>query len=99
MNAKLHVDGRKVNMKPFVETYLANVCEAILRSLKGTEGAQRVVFRIRGKDLELLVDDRPLDLHIDKGFAHVIVHDTLVGVMSHLRGTRRWNEIQVDLIL
>lgn len=99
MNASLQVDGRALDMKPFVETYLANVCHAILRSLKGTEGVQQASFRIQGKDLELLVNDQPLDLHMDKGFARVIVRDTLLGVLSHLRGTRKWSEILVRVTL
>jgi hypothetical protein len=99
MNASLKVDGKTVQMKPFVETYLANVCDAVLRSLKGTDGFQRAVFIIQAKRLQLLVDDQTLDLHMDKGFAGVIVRDTILGVLSHLRGTRSWTVIQVELQL
>lgn len=97
MKATLQVDGKKVEMNPFVETYLSNICLAILRSLKDTQDAQRVVFQIKGKDLELKVDDRPVDLHTKKAFAKVIVRDTLLGVLAHLRGIRGWTEIQVEL--
>ena len=99
MKASLLVDSRPVRMKPFVETYLANMCRAILLSLKGTEGAARAVFHIRGKGLELLVNDQPLDLHMDKGFAQVVARDTLLGALTHFRGVRGWKEIQVDLTL
>jgi|YNPNPStandDraft_1061719.scaffolds.fasta_scaffold02970_5 hypothetical protein len=99
MKASLDVDGRAVEMNPFLETYLANVCRAILNSLKGTEGAQRALFRIRGKELELLVNDNPLDLHMRTAFAMVLVRDTLLGVLAHFRGVRGWKEIQVKLTL
>lgn len=96
MMASLHVNGRAVEINPFLETYLANVCLAILNSLKGTEGAQRALFRIRGKELELVVDDKPVDLHLRTAFAMVLVRDTLLGVLAHFRGVRGWKEIQVD---
>lgn len=99
MKASLQVDGRAVKMKPFVETYLANVCRAILDSLKGTEAAKRAVFRIEGKDLELLVNGQPLDLHMDRGFAKIIVRDTVLGALAHFRGVRGWTTIQVELVL
>jgi hypothetical protein len=84
-------------MNPFVETFLANVSRAILASLKGTEQARTAVFRIEGKKLELTADGRPVDLHIDRGFAEVVARDTLLGVLSHFRGTRGWKEIRVEL--
>ncbi len=99
MNASLLVDGQPVKMKPFVETYLANVCHAILISLKGTEGAARAVFRVRGKGLDIILNDQPLDLHMDKGFAQVVARDTLLGALTHFRGVRGWKEMQVDLTL
>ncbi len=99
MGASLQVNGRAVEINPFLETYLANICRAILNSLKGTEGAQRALFRIRGKELELVVDDAPVDLHMRTAFAMVLVRDTLLGVLAHLRGLRGWKEIQVDLTL
>jgi hypothetical protein len=86
-------------MKPFVETYLANVCRAILISLKGTEETARAVFRVRGKGLDILVNDQPLDLHMDKGFAQVVARDTLLGALTHFRGVRGWKELQVELTL
>jgi hypothetical protein len=99
MKSTLRVDDCDIELGPFVETYLANVCRAILDSLKGTAGAQRAEFRIEGKGLELLVNDQPVDLGMDKGFARVIVRDTVLGVLAHLRGTRGWTQIQVELVL
>jgi hypothetical protein len=96
MKASLQVDGKQTPMKPFVESYLANICDAMLRSLKGTQDAGRAVFQIEGKKLELRLDDRLADLHMDKGFAAVIVRDTLLGVLAHLRGVRGWTEIRVQ---
>ncbi len=99
MKASLHVNGRAVEINTFLEAYLANVCRAILNSLKGTEGAQRALFLIRGKELQLVVDDKPLDLHMRTAFAMVLVRDTLLGVLAHFRGVRGWKEIKVDITL
>jgi hypothetical protein len=99
MKALLHVDGQPVEMNPFVGTFLANVSHAILISLKGTQGARRALFRMEGKKLELHVDGRPVDLHLDKGFAGVVSRDTLLGALAHFRGLRGWREIRVELEL
>jgi hypothetical protein len=98
MKATLQVDGNSVPMKPFVETYLANICDAVLRSLKDTEGTMHALFRLEPEDLKLLVDGQPLDLFIDKGFAYALVRDTLRGVLTHFQGIpREWSEIRVEL--
>ena len=99
MKASLFVDGQPVEMNPFVETFLSNVSHAILVSLKGTENAQRAVFGIQGKTLDLTVNERPVDLHMDKGFAGVVARDTLLGALAHFRGLREWKEIRVELAL
>jgi hypothetical protein len=99
MKATLYVDGNTIEMNPFIESYLANICKAILNSLKGTQGAQKAVFRIKGKNVEIVVNDNPLDLHIDRGFAGVIVRDTILEVLTHLRGIRGGKEIEIEVIL
>lgn len=99
MRASLEADGQSVDMNPFVELFLARVAQAVLQSLKGTEGATRAVFLIRGKRLELLVNERPLNLHMDRGFAEVMARDTIMGALSHLRGLRGREEIRLELIL
>lgn len=97
MRAALRADGQPISMKPFVEAFLARVAQAILESLKGTQGATRAVFSIKGKRLELSVNETPLDLHIDRGFAEVIARDTIMGALSHLRGLRGKEEIQLEV--
>ena len=96
MKASLLVDGQSIALNPFVETYLANVCKAVLDSLKGTEGAKHAVFDIEGKTADLMADGAAVDLHASKGFAGVIVRDTLLGVLAHLRGVRKWTHIHIE---
>jgi hypothetical protein len=97
MKATLQADGQVVVMKPFVEEFIARVAHAVIQSLKGTQGANKAVFLIRGKNLELQVNGQVLDLHIDRGFAEVIARDTIMGALSHLRGLRGKNEIRLEL--
>lgn len=97
MKASLQADGESVAMKPFVEEFIARVAYAVLQSLKGTQGAKKATFFIRGKNLELQVNGRALDLHIDRGFAEVIARDTIMGTLSHLRGLRGKKEIRLEL--
>jgi hypothetical protein len=99
MNAWLRVDGQPKEMNPFVEAFVANVCRAMLTSLKGTESAHRALFKIDGKKLDLVINGMPLDLHLDKGFAMVVTRDTLLGMFAHFRGLRGWREIEVEVAL
>ncbi len=99
MKASLQADGQSVAMKPFVEEFMARVGIAVLQSLKGTQGATKAVFLMRGKNLELQVNGQALDLHIDRGFAEVIARDTIMGALSHLRGLRGKKEIRLEIEL
>jgi len=99
MKATLYVDGNTIETNPFIQSYLANICKAILDSLKGTQGAQKARFRIKGKDLEIVVNDNPTDLHMDRGFAGVIVRDTILGILAHLRGIRGGKVTEIEVIL
>ena len=99
MKESLQVDGSSVEMNKFIESYLANVCKAILDSLKGTEGANKALFKIEGKNVELVVNDNPVDLRMDRGFAALMVRDTILAVLSHLRGLRKWTQIEVEVVL
>lgn len=99
MRASLQADGEPIPLKPFVEKFLANMAKAVLQSLKGTEGATRAIFIVRGKKMDIQIDGRPLDLHIDRGFAEVISRDTIVGATSHLRGLRGHEEIRLEVEL
>ncbi len=97
MKASLQADGQSIAMKPFVEDFIARVAIAVLQSLKGTQGARKALFLLRGKHLELLVNDQVLDLHIDRGFAEVVARDTIMGALSHLRGLRGKKEIRLEV--
>jgi hypothetical protein len=99
MRASLHADSEPIELKPFVEKFLANVAKAVIQSLKGTEGATKAVFTIKGKKMEIQIDGRPLDLHMDRGFAEVISRDTILGATSHLRGMRGHEEIRLEVEL
>lgn len=98
MKTTLRVDGKSVELNPFVEAFLGNICEAILRSLKGTQAARSAIFRIEGRKVELHVDSRRVDLHMGRGFAGVLVRDTLMGALAHLRGVRGGAQILLEMV-
>jgi hypothetical protein len=96
MKASLTVDGRQVPLNPFVEGFIANLCRGILASLKHTSGATKAVFHIRKDRVELTADDKQVDLGEDKGFAMVIIRDTILGAVSHLKGVRGWKSLTIS---
>ncbi len=46
-SVELHVNGKKVGMKPFVRTVFFNVVTGIVSTLKKTEGADEIILKIR----------------------------------------------------
>ncbi|MGQ9648320.1 MAG: molybdopterin-guanine dinucleotide biosynthesis protein B [Thermodesulfobacteriota bacterium] len=49
-DVSLKVDGTRISMTPFVESFVARTIQGMLSSLKGCETAKRIEIRIEGQD-------------------------------------------------
>lgn len=96
---RLYCNGSETEVKPFVSRFTANVCQAIVASLKTPRFTHHIHFTLAGDLVELEVDRTPVPLDKSQGFAQTMVRDTIRGMIQHLKdidlaGTIR---IEVDL--
>ena len=91
MNASVFVDGKKLSLNPFMTTLIANVIQAITKSVKASNG-KRIEFTLQNDDLKLDVDDQnvPLDL----GNAKRIIGNILLGLVKSLHGAESGQRFQ-----
>ncbi len=99
MAVKLVADGKDIELNPFVAGYLRNIVKGIGASLRETDKAHRLEFNLEGKDLTLLADGKEVPLDLGKGFAKVIVSDTIKAVIQRHKHAKRAEKIQISVDL
>jgi hypothetical protein len=91
MNASVFVDDKKLPLNPFMKSLIANVVQALAKSLKASEG-KRIEFTLQNDDLKLDVDERSVPL--DLGNAKRIVGNILSGLVKSLHGAESGERFQ-----
>jgi hypothetical protein len=91
MNASVFVDGKKLPLNPFMKSLIANVIQAVAKSLKASTG-KRIEFTLQNDDLKLDVDG--LHVPLDLGNAKRIVGNILSGLVKSLHGAESGEKFQ-----
>ena len=92
MKARATADNQEIELKPFVENYIAEVFTSAARTLKGVEDPKVLEFVIKGRKIDITVDGKSIELI---SFAKVIVADTLTATLKHLKGFSKDDTIKV----
>lgn len=91
MESSVIVDGKKLFLNPFMSTLIANILEAIVRSLK-TPGGDHIEFVLHDEDLQLTIDGKEVPLNL--GHAQQIVGNLLRGIAESLKGAEEAKEVR-----
>ncbi len=98
---RIHIYSNEIesHLTNFIGKFLANVCVAVAASLKTPQPIRTVSYEIEGDTVRIQVNEIPVPLDMSRGFSRIIVHDTLRGMICHLKladpnGTIR---IEVDM--
>lgn len=78
----------------FVGRFAASLCLGIVDALKAPRALRQIRFDLEGKTVSLKVDASAVPM--EKGFAHVTVHDTLRGMLQHLRGMDPVGAVRIE---
>jgi len=92
MKAKAFSTNQEIELKPFIEDYVAEVFAAAIKPLKGVENPKVMEFIIKGRNIEIKTDNKAIEFF---GFAKVIVTDTLTATLKHLKGFSEDDEIKI----
>jgi hypothetical protein len=99
MQVRIFCGGQELPVSPFVGRFVGNVCSAVVASLKAPKPARTVLFDVGPGGMQLEVDDSPVVLDRRQGFAGTIVHDTVAGMLQHLKGIDPAGTTRVEITL
>jgi hypothetical protein len=85
MRIHLFSNGIEAHLTAFIGKFLANVCTAVAASLKTPQPIKTLKYEIEGEIVRIHVNQIPVSLNMSQGFSKIIVHDTLRGMIRHLK--------------
>jgi hypothetical protein len=97
MKVRLFSNGVAIPVSPFIARFIFQVSAAVIRSLKAPQPVRSAEFLIDPGDVFLRVDGAPVPLDHSRGFARVIVRDTLGGMVRHLKGVDPDAAFEIEL--
>lgn len=94
IEARLWVNGKPVELNPFVEETLAGTVAGALRSLKGVESIKSVELQVRQGAVTITVNGKTLTL---TPFPNDIIAGTVTGFVSSLKGIDKIESLKIKL--
>lgn len=94
IEARLWVNGKPVDLNPFVEGILAGTVAGALRSLKGVESIKTVDLQLRQRTVNVTVNGGELTL---TPFPNDIIAGTVTGFVSSLKGIDKVEGVRIKL--
>ena len=94
IEARLWVNGKPVDLNPFVEGILAGTVAGALSSLKGVESIKSVDLQIRQRTVTVTVNGGELTL---TPFPNDIIAGTVTGFVSPLKGIGKVESLRIKL--
>ena len=87
-------------MTPFVGKYIANVCLAVVASLKTREESVSALrYDVFGESVRVTLNGDPLPLNLNSGFVEKMIHDTIRGVIRLLKMDDPSGAIRIEINL
>ena len=94
IEARLWVNGKPVDLNPFVEDILAGTVAGALGSLKGVESIKSVELQLRQRTVTLTVNEKELTL---TPFPNDIIAGTVTGFVSSLKEIDQVKSLRIKL--
>ena len=94
IEARLWVNGKQVDLNPFVEGILAGTVAGALRSLKGVESIKTVDLQLRQNTVNVTVNGGEVTL---TPFPNDIIAGTVTGFVSSLKGIDKVEGLRIKL--
>ena len=98
MRVRLQCNGLDCLVTPFVGRFIANVCCAMMESLKAPQPSKTVMVALDGDIISVEIDGIAVPLDERQGFAQTIVRDTVRGMISHLKGIDSGRTIRIEVL-
>lgn len=85
MRIRIFSNEVEAPLSRFIGKFLGNVCFGIASSLKTPQPISSLKYELEDEDVRIEVNQLPLPLNMSQGFSRVIIHDTVRGMIRHLK--------------
>jgi hypothetical protein len=85
MRIRIFSNEVEAPLSRFIGNFLANVCFGIAASLKTPQPVKSLKYEIEGEAVRIDVNQNPVPLNMSQGFSRIIIHDTIRGMIRHLK--------------
>ena len=90
-------NGDEANLTPFIGKYIGNVCLAMVASLKTSEPVSKLRYDVSGESVRITMNDAPLSLNLNSGFAEKMILNTIRGMIRLLKMTDTSGAIRIEI--
>ena len=85
MRIRIFSNEVEAPLSRFIGKFLGNVCFGIASSLKTPQPIKSLKYEIEGEAVRIEVNQNPVPLNMSQGFSRIIIHDTIRGMVRHLK--------------
>ncbi len=85
MRTRLFSNEIEAPLSPFIGKLVGNVCFGVASSLKTPLPIKNLKYELEGEAVHIEVNHTHVPLNMSQGFSRIIVHDTLRGMIRHLK--------------
>ncbi len=99
MRVRIYSNETEAPLTRFIGKYLGNVCYGIAASLKTPLPIRSLKYEIEGESVRMEVNGDPLALDMSQGFCRILIHDTIRGMVRHLKLADPAGALRIELDL
>jgi hypothetical protein len=85
MRIRIFSNEVEAPLSRFIGNFLGNVCFGVVSSLKTPQPINFLKCEIEGEAVRIEVNQNPVPLNMSQGFCRIIIHDTIRGMVRHLK--------------
>ena len=85
MRIRLFSNEIEAPLSPFIGKFLGNVCFGVASSLKTPLPIKNLKYELEGEAVHIEINHTRVPLNMSQGFSRIIIHDTLRGMIRHLK--------------
>jgi hypothetical protein len=97
MRIRIFSNEIEAPLSPFIGKFLGHVCYGIAASLKTPEPIRAVTCEVEGEMVRIDVNHTSVPLNLSQGFSRIIIHDTIRGMIRHLKMDDPNGKIRIEV--
>ena len=97
MRTRIYSNEIEAPLSPFIGKFLGYVCAGITASLKTPQPVKTFKYELKGDAVNIHVNETPVPLNMSQGFSRIIVHDTIRGMIRHLKMADPNGDIRIEV--